>query len=255
MQMKSILDSNYQAYATSEFIENDPIAIPHSFSSLQDIEIAGFFSAIFSWGRRDIILKKSKELMNLMGNQPFQFIKTYQPKNYNSIIHFKHRTFNSSDLDFYIRALQKHYTHYHSLEDAFIENIDSSATTIEPMLIRFYDYMTGLVPSENRNLKHIPTPKKKAACKRLCMYLRWMVRSDEIDLGLWKKIAPHQLIIPLDVHVIRIATQLSLLPPNAKANWDTAVYLSNQLKKINNQDPIKYDLALFSMGVNHSINK
>ena len=249
--LKLRLDAAYENYAQSCFIANDPISIPHSFSLLQDIEIAGFFAAIFSWGRRDIIISKSQELMRLMENKPYRFVQNYSPKDFKKISNFKHRTFNASDLDFYIRAFQKHYTKHHSLEKAFALKNSATHKTIESHLSYFYQYLTELVPHEKRNLKHISTPQSGAACKRLCMYLRWMVRKDEVDMGLWKAIKPSQLIVPLDVHVIRLANSLQLIDENDKPNWNTALKLTEKLGKMDKADPVKYDLALFSLGVNN----
>jgi len=247
--LKIRLDKIYEEYANTHFILHDPISIPHSFKQLQDIEISGFFAAIFAWGRRDIIITKSSELMHIMNHQPFDFIRNYSPKDYKRIEGFKHRTFNASDLDFYIRAFQKHYQLHTSLEEAFAPQKFSSSKTIEPHLIHFYDYMDKLVPLEKRNLKHITAPSRGAACKRLCMYLRWMVRKDAVDMGLWKKIHPSQLIVPMDLHVIRLAKELQLIDEVDKPNWKTALKLTKKLAKMDKNDPVKYDLALFSMGV------
>ena len=247
--LKNRLDCAYEYYAQSSFIENDPIAIPHSFSLLQDIEIAGFFAAIFSWGRRDIIIAKSKELMQLMQNKPYEFVQTYTPKDFKKISSFKHRTFNASDLDFYIRAFQCHYKEHKSLETAFLPDKLTKGKTIEANLVHFYTYMSGLVSHEKRNLKHISTPTSGAACKRLCMYLRWLVRKDEVDMGLWKSIRPSQLIMPLDVHVIRLGIELGLIEDSDKPSWKTAFKLTEKLRQLDSKDPVKYDLALFSLGV------
>lgn len=249
--LKNKLEQAYSHYAQSSFIENDPISIPHSYSQLQDIEIAGFFAAIFSWGRRDIIIAKSNELLSLMQNRPHEFILNYSPSDIHHIQSFKHRTFNVSDLDFYLRAFQQHYKKHASLESAFLPKNALKQPTIEFHLAYFYNYLKELVPSEKRNLKHISTPQSGSACKRLCMFLRWMVRRDEVDLGLWKKIHTHQLIMPLDVHVIRIAMQLGLIEDTDKPNWKTACKLTDKLKLLHPQDPTKYDLALFSLGVNN----
>lgn len=254
-ELKSLLDKKYKEYSRLEFISLDPISIPKQYTKKQDIEIAGFFAAIFSWGRRDIIIKKSTELMAIMGHSPFEFIQNYNPKSdYKHITGFKHRTFNGSDLDFYIRAMQKHYENYESLEDAFYLIKKSSKVsqsnlkdTIEGNLIHFYNYFSSLVPNEQRNLKHISTPAKNSACKRLCMYLRWMVRNDQVDFGLWKKINTSHLIIPLDVHVMKISFHLNLIDINDKPNWKTALKLTESIRQFNPKDPVRYDFALFGM--------
>jgi uncharacterized protein (TIGR02757 family) len=245
--MKSYLDQ-VLSQIDGEFIQNDPISIPHSFRCREDIEISGFFAAIFAWGRRDIIIRKTNELMLLMNNEPYQFIRNYTPSDFQKINGFKHRTFNSSDLDFYIRALKQVYQDHSSLESLF--KGDLKAETIEGHLIHFYQTMSTIVPLESRNLKHISTPRSKSACKRLCMFLRWMVREDEIDFGIWKTIKPNQLVIPLDVHVMNVAKKYAILPENEKPSWQTAIELTNYLKKWCAEDPVKYDLALFSLGLN-----
>ncbi|MFY7861566.1 MAG: DUF2400 family protein, partial [Chitinophagales bacterium] len=176
--MKPYLDE-VLSQIDGQFIEQDPISIPHSYRNMEDIEISGFFAAVFAWGRRDIIIRKTKELMHLMNNEPYHFIQNYSELDFQKIKDFKHRTFNSSDLDFYIRALKKVYQDHGSLE--FLFKGDNSADNIENHLVSFYDSLSTIVSSEPRNLKHISTPRSKSACKRLCMYLRWMVREDEID--------------------------------------------------------------------------
>jgi uncharacterized protein (TIGR02757 family) len=187
-----------------------------------------------------------------MQNKPYEFVREYSARDFKKIANFKHRTFNASDLDFYIRAFQKHYAKHQSLERAFSPPKFVSHKTIESHLSHFYQYLTELVPHEKRNLKHISTPLSGAACKRLCMYLRWMVRKDEVDFGLWKTIKPSQLIVPLDVHVIRLANKLLLKDENDKPNWKTALKLTEKLGKMDKADPVKYDLALFSLGVSNS---
>lgn len=274
IELEDLLNQKYHEYSNTDFIPFDPISIPKQFTKPQDIEIAGFFAAIFSWGRRDIIIKKSTELITLMNNSPYEFIKQYKPIDYKAIAHFKHRTFNGSDLDFYIRAMQKHYKSFESLENAFLdtpakqklipmklkENLLIKCTkktqstteyynqiTIEENLINFYAYFSGLVDYESRNLKHISSPAKNSACKRLCMYLRWMIRKDKVDFGLWGNIDPSQLVIPLDVHVMKIAVQLDLIDKNDKPNWNTALKLTEAVRKFDTHDPCKYDFALFGM--------
>jgi uncharacterized protein (TIGR02757 family) len=254
--LEKILNENYTRYSISEFIAFDPISIPKKYTSLQDIEIAGFFAAIFSWGRRDIIINKSNELMALMGHSPYRFVKNYSIKDYKKIAYFKHRTFNGYDLDFYIRAMQRHYEQFESLEAAFCFNAEDlkvsqrskfESQSIEDNLKSFYTYFSSLVPNETRNLKHISTPAKNSACKRLCMYLRWMVRDDKVDFGLWKNINPSQLIIPLDVHVMKIAVRLDLISKNDKPNWKTALKLTKAVREFDLNDPVKYDFALFGI--------
>jgi uncharacterized protein (TIGR02757 family) len=253
---KIFLDQLYHSYSNSDFIHTDPIQVPYLFSNLPDIEISGFFSALFAWGRRDIIIKKSKELLFRMENAPYDFIMNSSNKEIKSLEDFVHRTFQFEDLKFFLSALKAHYQKYNSLEYAFFREDFSTDSTIERHLNFFHSYLSGLYPMPLRTNKHLAAPQKGSACKRLCMFLRWMVRKDSVDLGVWKKISPSQLVIPLDVHVIRTAQELGLISQNAKANWTTALALTNTLKKFHPPDPIQYDLALFGLGIeNNELNK
>ncbi len=252
LRLKPIFD-NYLLNLDRVFVENDPISIPHRFSRKQDIEIAGFFAAIFAWGRRDIIISKASTLMDLFDNEPYEYVLNYSKKEEKNIKNFKHRTFNDIDLDFYVRALQVHYKLHDSLETAF--RMEQNDQTIERAISNFYSYFSSIVAHESRSLKHISTPAKNAACKRICMYLRWMVRKDEIDFGIWNSILPSQLVIPLDVHVMNIASNYHLISKVDKPSWKTALKLTEYLKLLDSNDPIKYDLVLFSLGIenNHKI--
>lgn len=253
--LKHLLDKKFTKYNHVDFIEQDPISIPHSFSKLQDIEIAGFFAAIFSWGSRKVIIQKSKTLMYGMDNDPYNFIMDHSVKDINSFSGFRHRTFNGEDLKFFVHFLKKHYTTNNSLESAFLINATGENFTMENALNNFYHYffeeLDPVFPKRTR--KHIASPEKNSTCKRLNMYLRWMVRKDKagVDFGLWKKIRPADLICPMDVHVIRVANELKLLK-HEKANWKTACLLTDQLKKFDSKDPVKYDFALFGMGVSEN---
>ena len=248
--MKEYLDHHYELFSGEDFIANDPISIPHRYRNKEDIEIAGFFAAIFSWGRRDIIILKSHELLELMDNRPHDFVLNYRKSDLEAIQSFKHRTFQPSDLDFYLRALQAHYRQHGSLEFAFSGQPHDLSITSH--LTHFYDYITQIVPSDRRNLKHISTPLYNSSCKRLCMFLRWMVRKGDVDFGIWDSISPTQLIIPLDVHVLHIASKLKLIKETDKANWKTALALTNKLREYDVSDPVKYDFALFGMGINRN---
>jgi uncharacterized protein (TIGR02757 family) len=253
-KLKLLLNSKVDFYNQPSFIKADPICIPHLFSKKQDIEIAGFFAAVFAWGNRTTIINKSKELLQLMDNAPHQFCLHHSDNDLKKIIHFKHRTFNATDLLYFIQFLKFHFANHQSLEVAFTKNLKKTDATIENGLIGFYNYFFSLPEYAERTKKHIATPLKNSTCKRLCMYLRWMVRNDDkgVDFGLWKNIQPNQLIIPIDVHVARVASQLNILqtlPNQPKAlGWHTAIALTNYLKKMDKQDPVKYDFALFGMG-------
>jgi uncharacterized protein (TIGR02757 family) len=219
------------------------------FTKKQDVEIAGFFAAIFSWGNRTTIINKSKELMQLMDNAPHQFITQHQPKELKPLLIFKHRTFNADDLLYFIEFLKNHYSQYHSLEEAFVMGMKKNDVTVENGLTGFKDYFFS-IEHLKRTEKHISSPVKKSTCKRLNMFLRWMVRKDKtgVDFGIWKKISPAQLICPVDVHVARVSTQLNIIK-RKQVDWQTAMELTNFLKSLNPNDPVKYDYALFGMGV------
>jgi len=251
--IKNKLDEALLRYNSKGFVANDPITIPHRFSKKQDIEIAAFFAAIFAWGNRTTIIQKTSHLMELMEDAPYEFITQHQSNDLIPFLNFKHRTFQADDLFYFIHFLKVHYSHSNSLETAFIPQIWSSKQkTIEPALVHFKNYFFSLPEALDRTKKHISSPESNSACKRLNMFLRWMVRTskDGIDFGIWTSISPKQLVCPLDVHVCRVAQQLGLLKTN-KADWKAAFELTLELKKMDKEDPIKYDIALFSLGVNH----
>ncbi len=247
---KEILDSLFKRFNQHSFIENDPIAIPHRFSSKQDIEIAGFFAAIFAWGNRKTIINKCNELITKMDNAPHQFILHHNDNDLKQLLTFKHRTFQTTDLLHFIRFLQQHYLKHDSLEPAFVKGMHSSDETVENALNHFHDYFFSLDNSPTRTKKHIPAPINHSSCKRLNMYLRWMVRKDKagIDFGIFKKIKSSQLVCPLDVHVLRVAKELKLITA-VKSDWKSALALTNTLKIFDPIDPVKYDIALFGWGV------
>lgn len=256
--IKFLLSQKLEQYNHIDFIDNDPISIPHKFTKKQDIEIAAFFTAIFSWGNRKNIINNANKFMNLMECQPYEFIKNDEKEGewWEIFEHFAHRTFNVEDACTFLKFLKYHYFHLgeESLETAFTKHLAASDSTIEQALNGFYHYFfSEEIHGSDAKLrkKHLGAPFKKSACKRINMFLRWMVRHDKhgVDFGLWKNIQPSQLVIPLDVHVLNVAINLALLPQNAKANWDNAIALTNILKQLDAKDPVKYDYALFSLGV------
>jgi uncharacterized protein (TIGR02757 family) len=250
----NFLDSKVDQYNQPAFIKDDPISIPHSFTKKQDIEIAGFFAALFSWGNRTTIINKSKELLQRMDKSPYQFIQHCTPSDLKKLKEFKHRTFNDDDLFYCIEFFQRHFKKENSLEAAFfplplflLEM--GSGGEVEQGLNHFKKYFFS---SEHlkRTEKHISSPLQKSACKRLNMFLRWMVRNDNkgVDFGIWKNISPTQLICPLDVHVARVARKIGLLQ-RKQTDWLAAVELTEALRKLDKKDPVKYDFALFNLGV------
>ena len=249
-ELHNFLNKKVAEYNQPLFIAADPICVPHLFTKKQDIEIAGFFAAIFAWGNRTTIINKSKELMGLMDNAPHNFCLNHSDADLKKLLNFKHRTFNPTDLYYFIEFFKFHYSHHQSLETAFTKKLKKTDDNIEHALNGFYEYFFSLEDVPKRTMKHIASPAKKATCKRLCMYLRWMVRKDNngVDFGIWKNIKPSQLIVPLDVHVARVARHFNLIDRNA-TDWQTAVELTNEMKKLDKKDPAKYDFALFALGV------
>lgn len=244
--LKEFLDSKVEQYNQPSFIKDDPVSIPHLFTKKQDIEIAGFFAAVFAWGNRTTIINKSKELMLLMNMQPHEFCLNEDLGRLKKLLEFKHRTFNATDLFYFVEFLQHHYRHNESLESAFAK----WGSSVEEMLIGFHHYFFSLEDVPLRTKKHIATPEKKSNCKRLNMFLRWMVRNDNkgVDFGIWKNIKPSQLICPVDLHVARVAKRLNLLQ-RKQIDWQAAIYLTDYLRTLDPKDPVKYDFALFGLGV------
>lgn len=247
-ELKRFLDSKVAFYNKAAFIAQDPICIPHSFTVRQDIEISGLFAATLAWGNRTTIINSCRKIMLWMDNEPYDFICNHKETDLKAFMHFAHRTFNTTDLLYFISFLQYHYAHYSSLEDAFAPEKKYREADTEKALVHFHNYFFSIEHPE-RTKKHVATPVRNSACKRLNMYLRWMVRTDNcgVDFGLWKKISSKQLVCPLDVHVARVAARLGLIP-DIKSNWKNAVLLTNQLRLMNDADPAVYDYALFGLG-------
>jgi len=247
-EVKEFLDQKAEEFNQPGFIEHDPISIPHRFTNKQDIEIAGLFAAVLAWGQRITIIHKCHDLLKRMDNDPHRFITGHSESDLKGLLSFKHRTFNTTDTLYFIEFLRHHYSRHESLEDLFM--VDSNEPTIENGLIKFHQYFFSLPDAPARTRKHISTPARKSACKRLAMYLRWMVRSDDkgVDFGIWKKIKPSQLVCPCDVHVERVARKLKLIK-RKQVDWQTALELTHNLRKLDADDPVKYDFALFGLGV------
>ena len=248
--IKTILDKQYEQWNHLNFIENDPIAIPHQFSKKEDIEISAFFTALIAWGNRKSIIKSANTLMQLMDYQPFEFIIQHQELDLIKLERFVHRTFNSTDLISLIGFIQLLYTQMGGLENGFSMHLSRDDSSVEKALIGFKELYVNSEYHIQRTEKHIASPISGSACKRLNMFLRWMVRTDNkgIDFGIWKSIQPSQLVCPLDVHVIRQAQKLQLINTD-KSNWNNAIELTNILKKYCKEDPVKYDYALFGLGI------
>lgn len=250
MELKKMLESKVRLFNKPEFIPSDPICIPHQFTQKQDIEIAGFFAAIFAWGQRVTIINKCNELLNRMDNAPFDFVVNHSDRDLQRLIGFKHRTFNDTDLLYTIHFFKYWYSQYNSLEIAFSNGINNTDLTIEHGLNLFRKTFFSLEDAPQRTQKHVASPLQKSACKRINMYLRWMVRNDRcgVDFGIWNTIKPRQLVCPLDVHVQRVATKLGLLT-RTQSDWEAALELTANLRQLDKEDPVKYDFALFGLGV------
>lgn len=275
--LKDFLDFKVEQYNRPNFIGNDPICIPHQYSLKQDREIAGFFAAVLAWGQRKTIINKCNELLLRMDNQPYQFILHHSDDDLKRLLGFKHRTFNDTDLLYFIAFFKHHYSASNSLETAFlpqrtfnpaylpevghadvelassacmIGEIEAHRFTAEKTLNHFRSYFFSLPDYPKRTIKHISSPQQKSTCKRLNMFLRWMVRKDKcgVDFGIWKSIPMSELVCPCDVHVDRVARKLGLIE-RKQTDWLTAVELTEKLKKLDPNDPVKYDFALFGLGV------
>jgi uncharacterized protein (TIGR02757 family) len=283
LELKDFLDVKVAQYNRPAFIENDPVCIPHRFIIKQDIEIAAFFAAILAWGKRKTIINKCTDLLQRMDNAPYDFMLHHSDDDLKGLSGFKHRTFNDTDLLYFVAFFKAHYQSSDSLETAFIppafsrpspfreeflteavpgnENAYASSACyahelnnpnfeIEQALNYFRTYFFSLPDFPTRTIKHVSSPAQKSTCKRLNMFLRWMVRKDQcgVDFGVWNIIKPAALICPCDVHVDRVARRLGLIS-RKQTDWQTAVELTLELRKFDAADPVKYDFALFGLGV------
>lgn len=248
--LKVFLDEMSDFYNGPDFIEKDPISIPHQFSKLQDIEIIGFWVAMLAWGQRVTIINNANRLIELMDGSPHEFILQHEEKDRARFADFKHRTFQYTDTLYFLEFLQWYYRGHHSLEDAFSRHLTENSDTVEPALRGFHELFFSLENAPQRTRKHIATPARNSSCKRLNMFLRWMVRQDDkgVDFGLWTQIRPRQLLMPLDVHVDRVARKYGLID-RKQTDWKTVLELTERLRTFEPEDPVKYDFALFGLGV------
>jgi len=245
--LREFLEEKVLQYNTPDFIELDPIQIPHRYSKKEDIEIAGFLTATISWGNRTSIIKNARRMMEYMGNSPHDFVLNHQDNNLKKMEGFVHRTFNSTDLLTFISALQYLYRHHGGLEGIFTKH--QTPESLQPAIFQLKQLFFS-VPHLDRTRKHVSDPESGSAAKRINMFLRWMVRRDDagVDFGLWKNIPPSILSCPLDVHSGNVARKLGLL--QRKQNDAKAVIeLDAALRKLDPSDPAKYDFALFGLGV------
>jgi len=262
-ELRDFLNLKVEQYNRPEFIQNDPIVIPHQFKLKQDVEVMGFWAATLAWGQRVTIINKCQELIALMDGAPYDFILNHQEPDLKKLLTFKHRTFNDIDTLYFITFFKYHYKRFDSLEDAFLPQsaLDDGkgSSIIAPSLMNwgasaaleaFRSYFFSLPDYPHRTKKHVSSPSQKSTCKRLNMFLRWMVRKDNcgVDFGLWNRISMAELICPCDVHVDRIARRLRLIT-RKQTDWQTALELTEQLLQFDPLDPVKYDFALFGLGI------
>lgn len=245
-ELYELLEDRYYRYNNLEFIENDPIQIPHRFSKKQDIEISGLLTATISWGNRKSIIKNASNWMNIMDNEPYDFHINASEREFKKLKSFVHRTFNGNDAYFFSKALSGFYKKHDSLETAFSfksnEDLASGIENFRRILLE--------LKHEKRFEKHVSSPLKNSSAKRICMYLRWMVRGDnsKVDFGIWKNIKSSNLKMPLDVHTGTVGRYLGLLK-RQQNDWKSVLELTESLKEFDSKDPVKYDFALFGMGV------
>ena len=245
-ELKEFLDSKYEQYNQKKFIESDPIQVPHNFTSKEDIEISSFLTATIAWGQRKTIIKNSFKMMDLLDNSPYDYIINSTEKEIDKL-NIKHRTFNEIDFRYFIKKLKYIYKDYGNLENLFFENLKGNTmhNSIHNFKSLFFKNNYPL-----RTTKHISDPFKGSACKRVNMFLRWMVRKDSngVDFGIWNKISPSYLSCPLDVHSGRVARKLGMLKRNQN-DHKAVIELDNKLRYLDSNDPVKYDFSLFGLGV------
>jgi uncharacterized protein (TIGR02757 family) len=248
-EIKAFLEEKYLQYNNPAFIECDPISIPHSFSEPHDMEISGFLIAAIAWGRRDLILRSGRLMLELLDNAPFEFIMSANENELLRFSRFVHRTFNGADCIYFIRGLRHLYSKYGSMEDVILQGMKNSGSVKEGL--SYLRLVFFSLPHEQRNEKHFADVMSGAAGKRLNMFLRWMVRKDSlgVDFGIWKKIDPAMLYIPLDLHSGNTARRLGLLTRKMN-DWKAVEELTEILREFDPSDPVKYDFALFGLGVN-----
>ena len=243
-ELGEFLDEQVDRFNHPDFIESDPISIPHQFIKKQDIEISGLIAAVFAWGQRKTIISKAGEFLKLMDNDPHNFILDHKENDLKKFTTFVHRTFQPTDALYFIDFLSRHYKVHNSLEFLFLPS-----QSMENGIANFHRAFFDNPNAPDRTKKHIPTPQRKSSCKRINMFLRWMIRKDNkgVDFGIWPKFNPKKLICPLDVHVGNVSRELGLLV-RKQNDWRSAMELTLKLQMFDQNDPIKYDFALFGLG-------
>lgn len=253
-EILDLLNQAYDRYNTPDFIKDDPVSIPHQFSQKEDIEIAGFLTALIAWGRREMIMRNANRLMDLMDRQPYNFVMNADENELNRLEGFVHRTFNSIDAKALVLSLRKVYQEDGGLEQIFTYNIKPTDPNVYAGIVHARSTLISTPGFPARTHKHLANPVKGSSAKRINMYLRWMVRDDQrgVDFGLWKGISPAQLLCPLDVHTGNISRQLGLLK-RKQNDWKAVIELGEVLTSFCPEDPVKYDFSLFGLGVNDDL--
>lgn len=246
--LKEFLDEKYCQYASEKFIESDPIQIPHKYSSPSDIEISAFLTATLAWGHRSMIIKYSTNLMSLMGESPTDFVLHYSKKQLQQVEKFQYRTFTGIDCNAFIKALSNIYKRESSLKSLFIQGFKSTGNIKGTICYFRKHFVYNNFPA--RTYKHISNPESGSASKRINMFLRWMVRtsSEKVDFGLWPEIPTSALMLPLDLHTSKVTRKLGLLTRNLN-DWKAVEEVTRNLQEFDTTDPVKYDFALFGLGV------
>jgi uncharacterized protein (TIGR02757 family) len=247
-ELKDFLDKKVDQYNRVEFITSDPVSIPHQFAIKEDIEIAGFLTATLSWGNRTSIIQRASRLMQLLEQSPYLFIMESGDEDMNRFKQFVHRTFNGNDCTYFISALKNIYIHHGGLESIFNEMI-LKGFTLKESIIHFRKTFFEF-PHLKHAEKHVADPSKNACAKRINMFLRWMIRNDKrgVDFGIWKTIQPSMLFCPLDIHTGNVCRKLGLLTRKAN-DWKSVEELTRRLRTLDPDDPVKYDFALFGLGI------
>ncbi len=250
-ELKLFLEKNYRKYNVPGFIKDDPLSIPHRFSKKEDIEISGFLTATIAWGNRKSIIKNAKRLMNMMENDPSEFVRNFRESDLKPFVKFVHRTFNEDDCLYFLHALQNIYLNHGGLENVF--KSDKSPDGVKRAIVNFRKVFFEL-PHLIRTQKHVANPEKNSSAKRINMFLRWMVREDDrgVDFGLWNSINTAQLMCPLDLHSGNVSRKLGLLT-RKQNDWKAVEELTENLRLFDMNDPVKYDFALFGLGVFENI--
>ena len=252
-ELFDFLEAKYNQYNTAEFIEKDPISIPHKFSRKEDIEISAFLSATIAWGQRITAVRNANKIVELMDMQPYEFVMNHTARELIPFKKFVHRTFNGEDCIYFIKSLKNIYSNYGGLEQAFSNQLSAVSITksldLRQTIINFHDLFFEH-EAKARTKRHLSNPENNSAAKRLNMFLRWMVRKDKngVDFGIWNSISPSHLLCPLDVHSGNVARSLGLLKRNAN-DWKAVEELTAHLRNFDPIDPVKYDFALFGLGV------